>query len=76
MAQLLYENEKGDRVSLVFGRRQVPGGTELKLVHVGKSYASYWREGEFAWAVVEDSPGADVSAVATHVAQVIRATSP
>jgi anti-sigma factor RsiW len=74
MAQLLYENAAGNRVSLVFGKRQVPGGTELKLVHVGKSYASYWRDGDFAWAVVEDSPGADVSAVATHVAQIIRAT--
>ncbi len=74
MAQVLYENDTGDRVSLVFGRRDVPGGTDLKLVHVGKSYASYWREGDFAWAVVEDSPGADVSAVATHVAELIRAT--
>ncbi|MEO0620687.1 MAG: hypothetical protein AAFU49_18705 [Pseudomonadota bacterium] len=74
MAQVLYENAKGDRVSLVFGKREVPGGQELKLVHVGKSYASYWREGEFSWAVVEDSPGADVSAVATHIAALIRAT--
>ncbi len=76
MAQLVYENGKGDRVSLVFGPRPVPGGTDLKLVHVGKRYASYWREGNFAWAVVEDSPGADISAVATHVAELISATQP
>ncbi|MEO0762532.1 MAG: anti-sigma factor, partial [Pseudomonadota bacterium] len=72
-AQVMYENAKGDRVSLVFGKQQVPGGSpELKLVHVGKSYASYWQDKGFAWAVVEDTPGADVSMVATHVARITR----
>lgn len=74
MAQVLYKNAKGDKVTLVFGKREVPGGEELKLVHVGKQYASYWHDRGYAWAVVEDSPGADVSAVATHVAALIRAT--
>lgn len=74
MAQILYKNAAGDKVTLAFGKRDVPGGEELKLVHVGKQYASYWRDRGYAWAVVEDSPGADVSAVATHVAALIRAT--
>lgn len=73
MAQILYKNAKGDKITLVFGKRAVPGGDELKLVHVGKRYASYWRQGEYSWAVVEDSPGADVSAVATHLADLLRA---
>jgi anti-sigma factor RsiW len=73
-AQLLYRNARGDKVSLMLARRPAPGGAELKLVHVGKRYASWWREGDLAWAVVEDSPGADVSAVATHVAALVRAT--
>lgn len=71
MAQILYENAAGDRVSLVFGKRMVAGGSELKLVKIGKHYASYWRNGDMAWAVVEDTPGADVSAVATHVARLV-----
>lgn len=73
MAQLLYENARGDRVSLIFGRRPVPGGKEIKLVHVGKRFASYWRDGDLSWAVVENSPGADVSAVSSQVAELIRA---
>lgn len=72
MAQVLYENGAGDRVSLVFGKQVVPGSAELKLVHVGKTYASYWQENGFSWAVVEDTPGADVSMVATHVARITR----
>ncbi|MEM6679344.1 MAG: anti-sigma factor [Pseudomonadota bacterium] len=72
MAQVMYENDNGDRVSLVYGRQQVPGDDELRLVHVGKTYASYWQEGGFAWAVLEDSPGADVSVVATHVSRMTK----
>ena len=72
MAQVIYQNDRGDRVSLVFGKRQVPGDEGLKLVHIGKSYASYWQDRGFAWAVVEDSPGADVSTVATHIARMTR----
>lgn len=72
MAQVLYENDRGDRVSLVYGKQIVPGGADLRLVHVGKSYASYWQDGGFSWAVVEDSPGADVSSVATHIARITR----
>jgi anti-sigma factor RsiW len=75
MAQLIYENERGDKVSLVFGKRPVPGGSELRLVQLGKSYASYWQDRGFAWAVVEDSPGADVSAVAAHVSKLTRELS-
>ncbi|MEM8761488.1 MAG: anti-sigma factor [Pseudomonadota bacterium] len=70
MAQVMYENDKGDRVSLVFGKQQVPGSSELKLVHVGKTYASYWQDKGFSWAVLEETPGADVSVVATHIARI------
>ncbi|MEL6576103.1 MAG: anti-sigma factor [Pseudomonadota bacterium] len=71
MAQVMYENDKGDRVSLVFGKQQVPGGnSDLKLVHVGKTYASYWQDKGFSWAVLEETPGADVSVVATHIARI------
>lgn len=76
MAQLIYENPRGDRVSLVFGKRSSVQGAEPKIVHVGKTYAGYWRDGGFAWAVVEDSPGADVPAVAAHVARMTRTSLP
>ncbi|MEM6972824.1 MAG: anti-sigma factor [Pseudomonadota bacterium] len=66
-AQVMYENAKGDRVSLVFGKQRLPGDAKLKLVHVGKSYASYWQDSGMDWAVVEDTPGADVSQVATFI---------
>ncbi|MEM7496463.1 MAG: anti-sigma factor [Pseudomonadota bacterium] len=70
MAQVMYENDKGDRVSLVFGKQHTPGSSDLKLVHVGKTYASYWQDKGFSWAVVEETPGADVSVVATHIARI------
>ena len=75
MAQILYENAKGDRVSLIYGKRQLPGGPEVKLVKVGKSFASYWQHNDFSWAVVEDAPGADVTAVSAHVAELIKASN-
>ena len=71
MAQVLYENEAGDRVSLVYGKRAVPGGSEVRLVKIGKNLASYWQSDDLAWAVVEDAPGADVSAIATYVADIV-----
>ncbi|MEM6488158.1 MAG: hypothetical protein AAF677_07795 [Pseudomonadota bacterium] len=71
MAQVMYENDRGDRVSLVFGKQQVSGSKELKLVHMGKTYASYWQNNGFSWAVLEESPGADVSMVASHVSRLV-----
>jgi len=68
-AQLIYRNENEDKVSLFFSKRPVPGGTEVKLVKVGKSFASYWRDDDLTWAVVEDTPGADVSMIADHVSK-------
>lgn len=68
-AQIIYRNEANDKVSLFFSKRPVPGGSEVKLAKVGKSYASYWRERELTWAVVEDTPGADVSMIADHVSK-------
>ncbi|MEM9735060.1 MAG: anti-sigma factor [Pseudomonadota bacterium] len=72
MAQILYENEQGDRVSLVLGKRPTGAGKELRLVKVGKSFASYWSDDELSWAVVENAPGADINSIATHVAGIVR----
>ncbi|MEL6196789.1 MAG: anti-sigma factor [Pseudomonadota bacterium] len=72
MAQVIYEHDRGDRVSLVYGKQQVPGTTDLKLAHVGKTYASYWQDQGLAWAVLEETPGADVSLVATHISRMTK----
>lgn len=72
MAQILYENDKGDRVSLVLAKRPTGGGKELRLMKVGKSFASYWSENELSWAVVEDAPGADITSIASHVASLVK----
>ncbi|MEO1492036.1 MAG: hypothetical protein AAFV19_07780 [Pseudomonadota bacterium] len=71
MAQILYENDKGDRVSLVLAKRPTGTGKELRLAKVGKSFASYWRDNELSWAVVENAPGADISSIAAHVASLV-----
>lgn len=71
-AQLMYENAEGDRVSVVFGRHPAPQDGTLHLVRLGDVYASWWKAGELAWAVLESGAGADVSAVATRVAAVSR----
>lgn len=69
LAQLIYENAARDRVSLIYGRRAASGGEDIKLVKIGKSLAGWWRSGDYAWAVIEDSPGADIGVIATHVAR-------
>lgn len=74
-AQLIYENDDDAKVSLFFSKRPVSGGTEVRLVKVGKSFASYWQDHELAWAVVEDSPGADISMIADHVSKLPKAES-
>jgi len=72
-AQLIYANDKGDRVSLVFSRQALPGGgSDVQLVRVGKTYAGWWQQDDLSWAVVEDGPGADVDAVARHVSDMMR----
>jgi anti-sigma factor RsiW len=68
LAQLVYESPRGDRVSLFFAERSMLGGSELKLVKVGKTYASYWQDDSFTYAVVEEAPGADIGVVATQIA--------
>ncbi|MEM6438777.1 MAG: hypothetical protein AAF763_03640 [Pseudomonadota bacterium] len=63
-AQLIYENAAGDRVSLVFGRQDLPGASDApRFEDVDGRLASWWRQGELSWAVVEDRPGADVMTV-------------
>jgi anti-sigma factor RsiW len=74
-AQLMYENAKGDRVSVVFGRHEAPQDGTLHLVRLGDVYASWWKAGDLAWAVLESGAGADVSAVATRVAALSRRTA-
>ncbi len=71
IAQLLYENTPGDRVSLFFTKQQIGEGSEMKLVLVGKTFASYWNDDEFSYAVVEEAPGADIGVVATQVAELV-----
>ncbi|MGF1562919.1 MAG: anti-sigma factor family protein [Geminicoccaceae bacterium] len=73
IAHVLYENQRGDRVSLFFAKQAIAGDDEIRLVKMGKTYASYWQGDEYSYAVVEDTPGADVSLVATEVAQMIKA---
>lgn len=71
LAQLLYENGRGDRVSLFFTKQQMDGSSEMKLVKVGKTFASYWQDDEFSYAVVEEAPGADIGVVATQIAELV-----
>ncbi|MEM1314069.1 MAG: hypothetical protein AAGI51_05910 [Pseudomonadota bacterium] len=72
-AQLLYENARGERVSLVFGPQNLPEAPDApRLIDVDGRLASWWRQGGLSWAVVEDQPGADVPSITKHVAELVR----
>lgn len=72
-AQLIYENAAGDRVSLVFGRQSLPEAPAApRVIDVDGRMASWWRQGDFSFAVVEDGPGADVPTVTERVAEAVR----
>jgi anti-sigma factor RsiW len=67
MAQLIYEDSAGRRLTLCLSSAPVEVGQEVELVEVGDLTAGYWHDGDLTYALVADTPDAQLVAIASEL---------
>ena len=67
MAQLIYEDRGGRRLTLCLSSEPVEVGQEIELVEVGGLTAGYWQDGDLAYALVADTPDSQLVAIASEL---------
>ena len=65
VAQLLYENGAGDRLSLCLAAEPAQNGPEIRLIEVEGLIAGYWDEGDLAYALVGETTERELATVAS-----------
>lgn len=67
MAQLIYEDGSGHRLTLCLSSEPVAFGQEVELVEVGDLTAGYWHDGDLTYALVGDTPNSQLVAIASEL---------
>lgn len=67
MAQLIYEDSGGNRLTLCLSSEPVEAGQEIELVEVGDLTAGYWQDGDLTYALVGTTPDAQLIAIASEL---------
>lgn len=67
VAQLLYEDGAGHRLTLCLSSEPVEIGAEFRLAEVEGLTAGYWQEGEIIYAVVAKTSDDQLAAIATEL---------
>jgi anti-sigma factor RsiW len=67
MAQLIYEDSAGHRLTLCLSSAPVEVGQEVELVEVGDLTAGYWHDGDLTYALVADTPDSQLVAIASEL---------
>ena len=68
VAQLIYEDRGGHRLTLALSSEPVDAGPEIEIVAVpGGLTAGYWRDGELAYAVVAETSEQELVAIASEI---------
>jgi len=67
VAQLLYEDGAGHRLTLCLSSEPVEVGAEFRLAEVEGLTAGYWQEGEIVYAVVAETSDDQLAAIATEL---------
>lgn len=65
VAQLLYEDDAGQRLSLCLAAEPAENGPEIRLIEVGDLTAGYWDEGDLAYALVGETTERELATVAS-----------
>jgi anti-sigma factor RsiW len=67
MAQFLYEDRHGDRLSVYLTAEPTGSGRELQVVQVESVSAGYWQDGELTYTIVADMEVDDLFAIASEM---------
>jgi anti-sigma factor RsiW len=67
IAQLIYEDRAGQRLSLCLSSAPLEAGDEVELLDVGDLNAGYWHEGDLTYALVGETPDAQLVAIASEL---------
>jgi anti-sigma factor RsiW len=67
MAQLIYEDQAGRRLTLCLSSEPLELGEEVELVEVGDLTAGYWQDGDLIYALVGDRPDEQLVAIASEL---------
>jgi anti-sigma factor RsiW len=65
VAQMIYEDRSGYRVTLCLSSAPDDGGPEIEVVTLEGLIAGYWHEGELTYALVGDTSEQELVAIAT-----------
>lgn len=68
LAQMLYEDNRGRRLTLYLASEDTDAGPEVQVVHVDGFTAGYWMEETIAYTIVADTPEEQLLAVAMEIA--------
>lgn len=64
MAQLLYQDRAGSRLTVYLSGATTGGDEDIQVVKVSNYSAGYWREGEFKYAIVGEMGADDLREIA------------
>ena len=67
MAQLIYEDGTGHRLTLCLSSEPLEFGEAIELVDLGELTAGYWHAGDLSYALVGDTPDAQLVAIASEL---------
>jgi anti-sigma factor RsiW len=67
MAQLIYEDDSGRRLTLCLSSEPLEVGQEVELVDLGELTAGYWQDGDLSYALVGDTPDERLVAIASEL---------
>jgi anti-sigma factor RsiW len=67
VAQLIYEDDAGRRLTLCLSSEPAVGGLEIELVEVDGLTAGYWQDGELSYALVAETPDLQLVAIASEL---------
>ena len=67
MAQLIYEDATGHRLTLCLSSEPLEVGQEIELVEVGDLTAGYWQDGDLTYALVGETPDEQLVAIASEL---------
>jgi anti-sigma factor RsiW len=67
MAQLIYEDDAGRRLTLCLSSAPLEIGQQVELVEVGDLTAGYWQDGDLTYALVAQTPDAQLVAIASEL---------
>jgi anti-sigma factor RsiW len=70
VAQLIYEDRKGRRLTLCLSSAPAGTGLEIELVEVDGLTAGYWQDGELSYALVAQTPDLQLVAIASELGAV------